>query len=122
MRSSGTLLADVGEAVVHEVPDEAVDDAVVAVSPVLPGSHEPHAAQERELMAHRRHRQAEGVGEIADAELVVRERVYESKSQRVREGVKDLHRFGDHFAGGEAGAHFLDLLGVDHPGERCLHS
>lgn len=48
--------------------------------------------------------------EISDAELVVREGVHQSKSQRIRQCKKDLHGFGGRLSRREASSQLLHLL------------
>ena len=123
VRLPRTRTADVGQTIVHEATDELVDDAVVALASDLASGHQPEVAEECELVAHRRHRESEGVRKVADAQLVVRERVHEPKPHGVRERVKDLHRLCDDLLGRQAGAHALDLLCVYGGGKRRrLHS
>jgi hypothetical protein len=110
MRSAWTLARDVSEAVVHEVSDEVVDDPVVALSPFVPGRDELEVPEERQLVADRGHREPQRMGEIADAELVVRQGVHQSKPEGVAEGEEHLHRFGRHLGGRQLRAQSLHFL------------
>lgn len=76
MRGPRALVPNVSEAVVHHVPDELVDDAVVALPPILASRDELHAPKKRELVADGGHRQPEGVSEISDTKFVVRQSVH----------------------------------------------
>ncbi len=90
----GTLAADMAEAIVDEAGHEGVDDAVVGLASLVARRDQLEMAQERELMAHRRHRQAERVREIADAQLVVSERVDDAQAQRAGEREEDPDGLG----------------------------
>lgn len=92
--SAGALPADVSEAVVNEVRHEGVDDAVVTLATVFTRRHQLEMAKKSELVAHRGHRQPQGVGEIADAKLIVGECVHQAQPQRVRKGEEHLDGLG----------------------------
>ena len=85
MRRAGPFARNVGKAIVDEVGHERVDDAVVAFSTLFTRCNQLEVSQKRELVAHRRHREAEGVSKIADAELVVSESVHQSQAQWIRQ-------------------------------------
>lgn len=122
MRGPRALVPNVSEAVVHHVPHELVDDAVVALPPILASRDELHAPKKRELVAHGGHRQPESMSKISDAKLFVRQSVHQPKPQRIRQRVEDLDSFRDHFNGRKIGTNLLDLLRVDLLGKSGLHS
>ena len=67
------------------------DDAAVAAR-----ADQPHAAQQPQLVRHRRLAEAEHRGEIADAQLAMRERVEDAHPRRIAERAEGvgqaLHR------------------------------
>lgn len=106
----------------HHVPHELVDDAVVALPPILTSRHQLHSSQERELVADGGHGESEGVGEVTNAKLLVRKSVHQPEPQGIRERVKYLHRLRDHFLGRKTREDPLDLLRVHDLREPDLHS
>ena len=60
---------------------------------------------------------------VANAKLVMRERVHQSKAKRVRQGQEDLHRLGGGLVRRKLGAQSRDLAPVNHLGKWLrLHS
>ncbi len=112
MRRAGPFARDVGEAIVDEVGHEGVDDAVVALSALFARSHQLEVTQKRKLVAHGRHRQAEGVGKVADAELVVSEGVHQSQAERIRQREENFDGFARGGLRWEVTAELCDFLGV----------
>ena len=91
VRASARLFAtDVPEAVVDETSHPSVEDPVVRLSPIVPGSHELQMAQQGELVADGGHGETEGVREVSHGQLVVSQRVDQSQAQRVREREEDF--------------------------------
>lgn len=119
---SGSLAAYVRQAIVDQVRDEIVDHSVVAFAAFLAGRDELEVPEEGELVAHGRHRQAEGVCQVADAKLVVRERVNDPKPQGVREREEDLYRLGRRVGSWKRPPDSLQSRCVRDLGEPCLHS
>jgi hypothetical protein len=86
------LVLDVGEAVVDQASHKVIDHAVIRLPSILAERYELEPPEERQLMAYDGHRQAKGLGDVANAELVMGQRVHDADSDRVREGLEDLHR------------------------------
>lgn len=112
MRRAGPFARDVGEAVVDEVGNESVDDAVVALSAFFARSDQLEVSQKGELVTHGRHRQTEGMSQIADAELVVSEGVHQSQAQRIRQREENLDGFARGGRRGEATTELRHFLAV----------
>lgn len=88
----GELVADVRQTVVNELGDEGIDDAVVALAPLVACRNQLDVPQECELMADRRHGEIEDMREIAYAELLVGERVHDPEPQRIGERQEHFDR------------------------------
>ena len=88
------LTADVREAIVDQSRHEFVDDAIVGLATFFTRCNELQMPQKRELVAHRRHRQAKRVRQIADTKLFVRERVHQPQAKRIGEREKNFDGFG----------------------------
>ena len=112
MRRAGAFACDVGQAIVDEVRDESVDDAVVTFSTVLTGRHQLQVPEKRKLVTHRRHRETERVGKVANAELVVGKSVHQPQAKRIRQREKDLDGFSRSGVSREITAELRNLLAV----------
>ena len=99
MRGSGSHLFNVRKAVVHELADELVDDTVVGLSSLFARRNKPHATKKSELVAHDRHREAERLGEVTDAQFIVRQRVHDPHPNRVCQRLEDVDGLHDDFTG-----------------------
>ena len=122
MRRAGAFACDVGQAIVDEVRDESVDDAVVTFSTVLTGRHQLQVPEERELVTHRRHRETEGMGKVTHAELVVGKGVHQPQAERIRQREKDFDGFPRRGVRREITAELRDLLAVGNVGQFHSHS
>ncbi len=98
----------------HELADELVDDSIVGLSPFLTRGDEPHSSQERELVAHDRHREPEGPSEIPDAELVVGERMHDPEPHGTRQRLEHIHCLADDLLGGDCSSHSGNPTRIDH--------
>lgn len=76
MRGPWMFSTNVRQTVVHEVPNELVDHAVVALPSILASSHQLHSSQEGELVTDGGHREPEGVCDVPNAKLLVGEGVH----------------------------------------------
>jgi hypothetical protein len=90
MGTARPFAADVPEAIVDEPSHENIDDPVVALTSFIASRHELEVSQERELMADCGHGQPQGVGKIADAQLVVSEGMHQAETERVRQREEHL--------------------------------
>lgn len=122
MRRAGPFARNVGEAIVDEVSDEGVDDTVVALSSLFTRCDQLEVSQKRKLMAHRRHREAEGVSKVTDAELVVSEGVHQPQTQWIRQREEDFDGLARGGLRREITAELRDLLGVGDVGQLHSHS
>jgi hypothetical protein len=93
-------LIRVRKTVVDEMPDELIGSTVIGEPALVPRSDEAHSSQEGQLVARDRQREVEGVRDVADSQLVMRERVHERESNRVRKQPEDLSRLPKHLRGG----------------------
>ena len=87
-----TTLFDMREAVVNEVSDEVIDDAIERRASLLSRRNKAEQPKDRELVTQRRHRELERTCEISDRHLVMRQRVHDPDPGRVPERL-------EHFAG-----------------------
>ena len=106
----------------HEFADERINDPVVGLSPCFARRDELHTTQERELMAHDRHRKVERLRQITDAQLVVREGMHDSDANRACQCLENIDCFDDDIVGRNAAPCCGHLCGVDDDGEcGCVH-
>lgn len=110
-------VAYVSQAVVHEVADQFVDDAVKRETAYVSAGDEIQPAQYGELLARRRDGQSEGSRQIADAEFLVRQRVHDGDPHRVREGLEDFGRVPKNFRCGQARFRVGDPFRIDYRGK-----
>lgn len=115
-----------GQTVVDEMADEDVVDAVVREPALVPRRDEKHPSKEGQLVARDRQREIQGVSDVPDGQLVVRERVHERKPDRICQEPEDLRRSAEHVGRRETAPGGSDFLPADDFGERalrlCYHS
>lgn len=75
LRATCSPLLDVSKCLLKQSDDVLVVEGVKHLSAGATGPHEPHAAQQTELMRDRRLADTEDACEIADAQLAARERI-----------------------------------------------
>ncbi len=69
-------------------------------------------------MARGGHRQAEGVSQIADTQLIVGQRMHEAQPSGIGQGLEDVYGISDDIGGRQPNAGCLDLGGVYNGGQR----
>jgi hypothetical protein len=96
------------QAVVDDFTDEGVSHSVERLAAVLTSGNELEPAQERELMAERRHSQIKGTRQVADTQLTVRERVHDADADRIGQRLEHLRGIAHGLFEGETGSRRLD--------------
>ena len=90
------LFLYMGKAVVDEVPDEVITRAIVRETPFVAGRDEAHASKRSQLVTRRRERQIQGVSEVPDGHLGMRECMQQGEPNPIREQSKHLGRLDQH--------------------------
>lgn len=117
---------DMGKTVVDKMTDEHIGNPVIRKPALVPRRDEEHPPQEGQLVARDRQREIEGVRDVPDGQLVMRECVHERKPNRACEEPEDLRCPPEHLRRGEAAPGPPDFLPADDFGESslrfCYHS
>lgn len=92
------------EAVMNQAADKLARRVVERGAPLVARSDELHPPQDGELVAGCRQREREGVGEVANAQLVVRECVHKTQAHWVCQNLEDFDCIGDHLWRWQPGA------------------
>ena len=115
-----------GKTVVDKMADEHIANPVIRQPALVPRRDEEHSSQEGQLVARDRQREIEGVRDVPNGQLVMRERVQERKPNRICQESEDLRGPPEHLRSGEAAPGRLDFLLADDFGESalgfCYHS
>ncbi len=117
---SAEFSTDVGQAVMDQVPHERVRGLVVGEPALVAAGDEAHPSQEGQLMTRDGEGEIVRTSEVADRQLIVRERVHERYPDWIREEFEDLHRLHEHLGRGEPVAGRLDLGDADDCREHAL--
>lgn len=108
------------ETVVDKMADEHIGNPVIREPAFVPRRDEKHSSQEGQLVARDREREIEGVRDVANGQLVMRERVHEREPDRVCEEPEDFRCPPEHLRGGEASPGCPDFLLADDFGKSAL--
>lgn len=103
---------DVRQAVVDDFTDEDVRHSVERLPAVLTRGNELEPAQERELMAERRHSKAEGTRQVADTQLTVGERVHDADTDRIGQSLEHLRGVAHDLVVGKTRSRRLDAPAI----------
>ena len=87
-------LFNVLQSLLEQADDVLIVERVEDHPAGAPRPHEPHVAQQPQLVRDRRFGQVEATGEILDAQLGPRERVQHAHARQVAEGAKRLRERG----------------------------
>ena len=93
MARAGQPSGDMRKTVVHEVTDKLVGGLIERQTSFVPTGNEPQAAQQRQLVAHGRQGEVEGVSQVAYRQLVVGERVKDTDTDWVCQRLEDFDGF-----------------------------
>jgi len=93
---------DMRKAVMHEVAYKVVDHAIERVPSIFTTSNETKPTQHREVLARDCLRDVERAREVANAQLVMGERVNDRDSQGIRKCLEYLHCIREHDCVGTA--------------------
>ena len=88
------LLLHVLESLLEELHDVLVVQGVVDVLAVAARSHQPHAAEQPELVRHGRLRESHHFSEVAHRYFRIRERVEDAHARRVAQDLEGLGQGG----------------------------
>lgn len=87
-----TTLLDVCEAIVNQITDEVIDDAIERRASLVTSGDQAQQSKDRQLMAQRRHREAQRARNVTDRHLVVSQRVHDSDPVGIGECLEYLAR------------------------------
>ena len=91
----GRVLLHVPQALAEERDDVAIVERVEHHAPVAARPDQPQIAQQPQLMRDRRFRHPDQRGQVADAQLAVRQRVEDADARRIAQRPEGLGQVGD---------------------------